>query len=37
MKPMRAIVTARAEIAPDRLADADVSLEELAADSGSAG
>jgi len=31
MKPLRTIVTARPQIAPDRLADADVSLEELAA------
>jgi 3-phenylpropionate/trans-cinnamate dioxygenase ferredoxin reductase subunit len=38
MKPMRAIVTARAEIAPDQLADPNVPLEELAtAASGSAG
>jgi 3-phenylpropionate/trans-cinnamate dioxygenase ferredoxin reductase subunit len=37
MKPLRTIVTARPQIAPDRLADADVSLEELAAASGSAG
>ncbi|HEY3087132.1 MAG TPA: oxidoreductase C-terminal domain-containing protein, partial [Jatrophihabitantaceae bacterium] len=38
MKPLRAIVTARAQIAAERLADPDVSLEELAtAASGSAG
>ena len=38
MKPVRAIVTARAQIAAERLADPDVSLEELAtAASGSAG
>ena len=38
MKPLRAIVTAQAQIATDRLADSDVSLEELAtAASGRAG